>query len=142
MPLLLSSATTIIQLPSPHKSIGSLTITGKDGILTLDFTDTLTIGEKGLGMNTRVVIIQLPEKLYAELQSLADAEETDPIEVINRLVRTASLHHTWLRDLNGLREQIHQEGGLQVGASKDEVVERLRQTRRAIFEAEYAHLYR
>jgi hypothetical protein len=119
-----------------------LTIIVKDGILTLDFTDTLAIGEKGLGMNTRVVTIQLPEKLYAELQSLADAEKTDPIEVINRLVRTASLHRAWLRDLDALREQIQQEGGLQVGTSKDEVVERLRQTRRTIFEAEYAHLYR
>jgi len=40
------------------------------------------------------------------------------------------------------REQIRQDGGLQVGTTKDEVVERLRQTRREIFEAEYAHLYR
>jgi hypothetical protein len=31
---------------------------------------------------------------------------------------------------------------LQVGATKDEVVERLRQARCEIFEAEYAHLYR
>jgi predicted transcriptional regulator len=90
----------------------------------------------------KTVTIQLPEKLYAELQSLADAEQADPVEVINRLVRTASLHRAWLRDLHTLREQIHQEGGAQVGSSKEEVVERLRQTRRTLFEAEYAHLYR
>jgi metal-responsive CopG/Arc/MetJ family transcriptional regulator len=93
-------------------------------------------------MNTRVITIELPEKLYAELQLLADAEQTDPIEVIDRLVRMASLHRAWLRDLNALREQIYQAGGLQVGASKDEVVDRLRQTRHELFEAEYAHLYR
>ncbi len=93
-------------------------------------------------MDARVVTIQLPEKLYAELQSLANAEQIDPVQVIDRLVTTASLHHAWLQDLNTLREQIQREGGLQVGASKDDVVERLRQTRRTIFEAEYAHLYR
>jgi hypothetical protein len=31
---------------------------------------------------------------------------------------------------------------LPVGSSREEVVERLRQTRREIFEAEYGHLYR
>jgi hypothetical protein len=46
-----------------------------------------------------------------------------------------------LRDLTALREEIRQAGGLKVGTTKDEVVERLRQTRREIFEAEYAHLY-
>jgi hypothetical protein len=93
-------------------------------------------------MNTRVVTIQLPEKLYDELQSLADEEQAEMVDVIDRLVTTASLHRAWLRDLKALREQIRQEGGLQVGSSKDDVVERLRQTRRTIFEAEYAHLYR
>jgi hypothetical protein len=43
--------------------------------------------------------------------------------------------------LTALREQIRQEGGLSVGLTKEELVERLRQTRTEIFEAEYAHLY-
>jgi len=93
-------------------------------------------------MKTEVVSIQLPAHLYAELQSLAAEEQTDPVEIIDRLVTAASQHRAWLRDLTALREQIRQDGGLQVGASRDEVVERLRQTRREIFEAEYAHLYR
>ena len=54
----------------------------------------------------------------------------------------ASQRRDWLRDLTTLGEQIRQDGGLQVGATREEVVERLRQTRREIFEAEYAHLYR
>ena len=93
-------------------------------------------------MNAEVVNVQLPARLYAELQSLAAEEQTDPVEVIDRLVTAAGQHRAWLRDLAALREQIQQDGGLQVGASREEVVERLRQTRRAIFEAEYAHLYR
>ena len=92
-------------------------------------------------MSTQVVTIQLPANLYAEIQSMAAEEQIDPIEVIDRLVTTASQQKAWLRDLNALREQIRQDGGLQVGSSKDEVIEKLRQTRREIFKAEYAHLY-
>jgi hypothetical protein len=91
-------------------------------------------------MSAQIVTIQLPAKLYAEIQSMAAEEQIDPIEVIDRLVTTASQQKSWLRDLNALREQIRQDGGLQIGSSKDEVIEKLRQTRREIFEAEYAHL--
>ena len=92
-------------------------------------------------MSAEIVTIQLPANLYAEIQSMAAEEQIDPIEVIDRLVTTASQQKAWLRDLNALREQIRQDGGLQVGSSKDEVMEKLRQTRREIFKAEYAHLY-
>jgi hypothetical protein len=92
-------------------------------------------------MSERVVTIELPAGLYSELELLATEEQTNPVEVINRLVTAASQHRAWIRDLSALRNQIEQDGGLQVGASKDQVVERLRQTRQEIFEAEYAHLY-
>ncbi|MGQ9626823.1 MAG: hypothetical protein ACUVV0_07965 [Anaerolineae bacterium] len=93
-------------------------------------------------MDKTTVTIQLPAQLYADLQSLAKDEQVDLVEVIAHLVAMAHERRAWLRDLTALREQIRQDGGLQVGMTKDEVVERLRQTRRNIFEAEYAHLYR
>ncbi len=93
-------------------------------------------------MDTGMVTLQLSDQVYADLQSLAADEQTDPAEVVARLVANARRHRAWLHDLTALREQIRQDGGLQVGADKQEVVERLRQTRREIFEAEYAHLYR
>jgi hypothetical protein len=93
-------------------------------------------------MDKSPVTIQLPASLYAELQTLAADEQTDPVEVIRRLVATANQRRAWRRDLTALRDQIREEGGLQIGTTKEEVVERLRQTRREIFEAEYAHLYR
>jgi hypothetical protein len=93
-------------------------------------------------MDRPLVTIQLPASLHDELQALAAGEQTGLVEVIRRLVAMASQRHGWLRDLTTLREQIRQDGGLQVGTTKEEVVERLRQTRREIFEAEYAHLYR
>jgi hypothetical protein len=92
-------------------------------------------------MMETTVTLQLPSKLYDELQLLAAEERSDPVEVIGRLVAMASRRRAWLRDLEDLREEIRRDGGLQVGTTQDKVVERLRQTRREIFEAEYAHLY-
>lgn len=92
-------------------------------------------------MSASTVPLQLPAGLYAELQSLAQEEQTDPVIILSRLVAAARLRRAWLSDLAALRQQIVQDGGLQVGATKQEVVERLRHTRREIFEAEYAHLY-
>ena len=95
-----------------------------------------------MSMEVENVTFQLPAQLYADLQSLAADEQTDPVEVIARLVATARQRRAWVQGLTALREQIRRDGGLQVGVTKDEVVEQLRQTRREIFEAEYAHLYR
>ncbi len=97
---------------------------------------------KGDMMDTGTVTFQLPTQVYADLQSLALDQQTDPAEMVARLIATARQRRAWLRDLSALREQIRQEGGLQVGVSKDEIVKQMRQTRREIFEAEYAHLYR
>jgi len=88
------------------------------------------------------VTVQLPASLHDDLQALAEDEQTDVVEVIGRLLALASQRRRWLRDLTSLREQIRQEGGLQVGTTKEEIVERLRQARRDIFETQYAHLYR
>lgn len=87
------------------------------------------------------VSFQIPVRLYNDLQALAAESHTDPVEVIARLVETASARRAWLNDLTALREQIEKDGGLQVGKAKGEVVEALRKTRQEIFEAEYAHLY-
>jgi hypothetical protein len=54
------------------------------------------------------------------------------------LVDIATQRRAWLRDLTALREQIERDGGLSVGASREEVVQRMRQTRQDIFDAEYA----
>ena len=62
--------------------------------------------------------------------------------IISHLISAEYRHRAWRHDLTTLREQIHRDGSLQVGMSKEEVVEQLRQTRREIFEAAYAHLYR
>ncbi len=83
-------------------------------------------------MDTTVVTIHLPASLHAELQALAADEQTDLVEMISRLVAMASQRRAWLHDLKALREQIRRDGGLRVGTTKEEVVKRLRQTRREI----------
>ena len=93
-----------------------------------------------MGMDT--VTLQLPATLYAKVEELAVDAETSPDDLLASLIETAPQRRTWLRELNELREQIKRDGGLNIGSSREEVVEQLRQTRREIFDAEYAHLYR
>jgi len=88
-----------------------------------------------------MVSMEVPTLLYEEIQSLAQETHSEPIEMLGRLVKMAAAQKDWLRDLNALRDQIKAEGGLTVGATKEQVVENLRQTRQEIFAAEYAHLY-
>jgi hypothetical protein len=93
-------------------------------------------------MESPLVTIQIPADLHSELQSLAEEEHTSPAEVIERLLAMSRQRRAWLRDLAALREQIQRDGGLQIGKTKEAVVEQMRETRRRIFETEYAHLYR
>jgi predicted transcriptional regulator len=93
-------------------------------------------------MESPLVTIQIPADLHSELQSLAEEEHTSPAEVIERLLAMSRQRRAWLRDLAALREQIQRDGGLQIGKTKEAVVEQMRETRRQIFETEYAHLYR
>lgn len=48
----------------------------------------------------------------------------------------------WVAQLQQLRQQIAESGGLLSGLTKEEIVNQLRQTRRELFEAKYAHYYR
>lgn len=93
-------------------------------------------------MDMDTVTLQLPATLYAKVEELAVDAETSPDDLLASLIETVHQRRTWLRELNELREQIKRDGGLNIGSSREEVVEQLRQTRREIFDAEYAHLYR
>jgi hypothetical protein len=93
-------------------------------------------------MDTDVKTLELPISLYNKLQALAAEEQLEPVEMLTQWAELASQRRAWLRGWAELRELIKQEGGLQVGTTKEEIVEQLRRTRYEIFEAEYAHLYR
>lgn len=93
-------------------------------------------------METKTMTLELPASLYADLESLAAEEQQNLVEVLAHLVKAAGRRRAWLSDVRALREQIRLDGGLDVGRTKEQVVEQLRQTRREIFETQYAHLYR
>jgi hypothetical protein len=93
-------------------------------------------------MATNMVTLELPATSYDQLQELAASEETGPIEIMTELIALAYQRQGWLKELTELQDLIQESGGLQIGDTKEEVIEKLRQTRREIFEAEYAHLYR
>ena len=93
-------------------------------------------------MATNMIKLELPARVYEQLQELAAVEQKDPIEVITELIDMAHQRQSWLRALEELQDMIREQGRLQISTNKEEMLEQLRQTRREIFEAEYAHLYR
>jgi hypothetical protein len=93
-------------------------------------------------MATNMVTVELPANSYDQLQELAASGQADPIEIMTELIALAYQRQGWLKELTELQDLIQEQGGLQIGDTKEEVIEKLRQTRREIFEAEYAHLYR
>jgi hypothetical protein len=88
------------------------------------------------------VTLELPASLHADLQSLATEEQTDLVEMLSQWVKLARQRRAWIRGWKELQTLVEQEGGLQVGTTREAIVEQMRKTRREIFEAEYAHLYR
>ena len=93
-------------------------------------------------METKRTTLTLPLDVYEEVLE-AQGEETPSVAGFVRAAvveKLAKMH--WQRNLEDLRREIREAGGLELRGSKEEVIERLRETRREIFETEYAHLYR
>jgi hypothetical protein len=85
----------------------------------------------------------LPADIYQEIASAKERQETGSIAgFIRQAVEEKVARMRWQRDLEELRSEIREAGGLKLQGSREEVIERLRETRRQIFETEYAHLYR
>jgi hypothetical protein len=92
-------------------------------------------------MTQVTVNLPIPVELYQQLEKLANQDQTDPITLLSDLVDLAEQRQAWLREFEALQQQIQAEGGLAIPDTEEEAIEQLRQTRYAIFKAEYAHLY-
>ena len=90
----------------------------------------------------KTVTIKIPGDLYAKLVELATESDSTPTDQVASLIEAALKHRAWLRELNELRELIKKENPQETEQDHEEFIEQLRKTRREIFEAEYAHLYR
>jgi len=93
-------------------------------------------------MDTELVSLQIPARLFDRIKELAEQENTDPVEVVNQLITMAHQRRAWLNDLSTLRDQVDQDGVVNASLSGQRIVKKMREIRREIFEAEYAHLYR
>lgn len=97
-------------------------------------------------MDTENTTLIIPTRLYERLHALANAEQLAVPELLAQMTeqteRQTDHTHQWQATLRALRALIQQEGSLSVGADDDELLDRLRHTRRDLFDAEYADLYR
>jgi hypothetical protein len=85
----------------------------------------------------------LPTDIYQEIASAKERRETRSVAgFIREAVEEKVARMRWQRNLEDLRHEIREAGGLELQGGKEEIIERLRETRREIFETEYAHLYR
>ena len=92
---------------------------------------------------TTRVTLALPSDLYQEITAAKERQETGSVAgFIREAVEEKVNRLRWQRNLAELRAEIREAGGLRLQGDKEELIERLRETRRQIFETEYAHLYR
>ncbi len=80
--------------------------------------------------------------MYEELLGAKEEEARSVADFVRAAVVEKLARLRWQRNLEDLRREIREAGGFELKGSKEEVIERLRETRREIFETEYAHLYR
>ena len=85
--------------------------------------------------------VREPGPIY-EAESLAALKEEITADVTARILNTIDRPLTWAEGLALIQQQVAAIGGLGFGDNAEAIVEQMRQTRREIFEAEYAHLYR
>ena len=96
-------------------------------------------------MSTTEIVWEVPENLNRELVK-AQRELAFPavVDLVTQAVQRylAEIEHqTWQQEFRDFQKQVRAAGGFHLGATKEELIIRLREQRREIFEAEYAHLY-
>ena len=97
-------------------------------------------------MPSREIVWEIPERLYGEL-IWAQKELAYPniIALVSQAVQrylSDIKHDSWIRDFHELQRLVRASGGFDLGETKEEVIDKLREQRRQIFEEDYAHLYR
>ena len=96
-------------------------------------------------MSSKETVWQIPEDLYRELVQVQEELDYPSLsDLISQAVqrRLAEIRsQTWQEEFRELQRQVRATGGFDLGETKDEVISRLREIRRQVFEEEYAHLY-
>ncbi len=97
-------------------------------------------------MSSTAIVWEVPDSLYSELveaqQELAFPQLSDLISQAVQRYLAETQRQTWRQEFYEFQKQVRAAGGFQLGETKEEVIANLREQRRELFEAEYAHLYR
>jgi hypothetical protein len=96
-------------------------------------------------MSSRKIVWQISEDLYRELvQAQKELKYPTLPDLIAQAVqrRLAEIRdERYLAEFRKLQKQVRESGGFKLGDTEDEVIARLRETRKQIFEEDYARLY-
>lgn len=97
-------------------------------------------------MSNTPIVWEVPDNLYRELvKAQHELDFPNLADLISQAVQrylSELEQENWHDEFRALQKQIRAAGGFQLGATKEEVIAKLREQRQQIFEAEYAHLYR
>ncbi len=88
------------------------------------------------------VALNLPRDVFESIEILANEAHMSSVEIVKTWLNRELDHRKWLNDWQDLRTQIKIDGGLEIGLTSDQIIEKLRQTRHEIWDADYAYLYR
>lgn len=96
-----------------------------------------------MSSTAKMVTVEIPATVYAELRAIADERKSDPVQEITTWVRTMRQRQVWQRGWADLRAMVQKRPPSDMkGKSTEMLLEQMRRTREEVFEAEYAHLYR
>lgn len=90
------------------------------------------------------VTIELPTNLYTELETLAQAEQCSPTDIVAYIVAEhVYQRRSWAENWKDFCGMIQQQNGLDVPDPDDEeeFFAHMRKIRQEVYEEEYAHLY-
>jgi len=97
-------------------------------------------------MPSKEIVWEIPEGLYRELEwAQKELDYPNLISLVAQAVQrflAEIKQDAWLKQFRQLQKMVRASGGVGLGATKSEVIARLREQRIQIFEDEYAHLYR
>lgn len=96
-------------------------------------------------MAQKEIVWQVSDTMYKELKQVQQ-ELSFPslLDLLNQAVQrylAEVRHETWQQEFRQLQRQVRASGWFQLGQSKEEIINRLREQRRQIFDSDYADLY-
>jgi hypothetical protein len=85
--------------------------------------------------------IDLPCDIFDDIKVFTDETHVSSVEIINTWLEQKLEDRAWVIGWQALKAQVENDNDLNIGHTPEEIVTQIRQTRRELWEVEYAHLY-